>query len=252
MSSIGSTKLVLKAAALAGVATIVWQGRAAAAPPVPYVRVCDLYGSGFFQIPGNDTCIRVSGGVHVGGGGATSRFDVTPAFDVNGSGVAWGADATLLFGVRNTGLSIGPRIAYFGGEIGGSTYYPFSGGNYTVTNRGILAGDITAQFTPSAWGGTSLRAFVGIADVRTQTEFGVVRTFVHGYDTNTNVGFTTGAGFSTPLPSISNALSLTGEVRYITTTHNINVPGSVDTRRDIVIGTVGLEWAFIQQPGWKQ
>ena len=29
--------------------------------PVEYVRVCDAYGSGFFYIPGTETCIRFSG-----------------------------------------------------------------------------------------------------------------------------------------------------------------------------------------------
>ena len=29
--------------------------------PTQYVRVCDAYGSGFFYIPGTETCIRFSG-----------------------------------------------------------------------------------------------------------------------------------------------------------------------------------------------
>ena len=29
------------------------------AKPIEYVRVCSLYGAGFFYIPGTDTCIRV-------------------------------------------------------------------------------------------------------------------------------------------------------------------------------------------------
>ncbi|MBM6595985.1 porin [Microvirga pudoricolor] len=33
------------------------------AAPVEYVRVCSTYGSGFFYIPGTDTCLRVSGRV---------------------------------------------------------------------------------------------------------------------------------------------------------------------------------------------
>ena len=33
------------------------------AEPVEYVAVCDAYGAGYFQLPGKDTCIKISGGV---------------------------------------------------------------------------------------------------------------------------------------------------------------------------------------------
>ncbi|MHC5655293.1 porin [Stappia sp. ICDLI1TA098] len=42
-------------------------GAAGASPtqvePVDYVRVCDAYGSGFFYVPGTQTCLRISGRV---------------------------------------------------------------------------------------------------------------------------------------------------------------------------------------------
>ena len=31
------------------------------AKPVEYVRICSLYGAGFFYIPGTDTCIKIGG-----------------------------------------------------------------------------------------------------------------------------------------------------------------------------------------------
>ena len=31
------------------------------AKAVEYVRICSLYGAGFWYIPGTDTCIRISG-----------------------------------------------------------------------------------------------------------------------------------------------------------------------------------------------
>ena len=31
------------------------------AKPVQYVKICSLYGDGFYYIPGSDTCIRFSG-----------------------------------------------------------------------------------------------------------------------------------------------------------------------------------------------
>lgn len=33
------------------------------AAPVEYVKVCDVYGAGFFYIPGTDTCLKIGGRV---------------------------------------------------------------------------------------------------------------------------------------------------------------------------------------------
>ncbi len=59
------------------------------AKPVEYVRICSLYGEGFFYIPGTDTCIKIGGWVRAeyifGGGGSHSPFVSGPAgFDTEG------------------------------------------------------------------------------------------------------------------------------------------------------------------------
>ena len=33
------------------------------AKPVQYVKICSLYGAGFYYIPGTDTCIKIGGWV---------------------------------------------------------------------------------------------------------------------------------------------------------------------------------------------
>ena len=33
--------------------------------PMEYVRVCDVYGTGFYYIPGTETCLKISGYVRV-------------------------------------------------------------------------------------------------------------------------------------------------------------------------------------------
>ncbi len=33
--------------------------------PVEYVRICDAFGSGYYYIPGTDTCLRVAGRVRI-------------------------------------------------------------------------------------------------------------------------------------------------------------------------------------------
>lgn len=41
---------------------------APAPEPIDYVRICDAYGSGFFFIPGTETCMKISGYVRFNGG----------------------------------------------------------------------------------------------------------------------------------------------------------------------------------------
>lgn len=43
--------------------------------PVEYVRVCDVYGSGFFYIPGTETCLRIGGEVRYQIGSASDDFN---------------------------------------------------------------------------------------------------------------------------------------------------------------------------------
>ena len=67
------------------------QGAARRAPkPIEYVKICSIYGAGFFYIPGTDTCIKIGGWVrfemdfnaggshnpvHNGGSGRNNRID---------------------------------------------------------------------------------------------------------------------------------------------------------------------------------
>src|SRR3954471_12328854 len=48
------------------------------AAPVEYVKVCSLYGEGFFYIPGTDTCLKIGGWVrvesYVGAGGSHAIY----------------------------------------------------------------------------------------------------------------------------------------------------------------------------------
>lgn len=66
---------------------------AAQPEPVEYVRVCDAFGTGYFYIPGTETCLRVSGYVRfdVQGGAALglARPALVPADGLTGPGDAW-------------------------------------------------------------------------------------------------------------------------------------------------------------------
>src|SRR5580692_957625 len=58
---------MVKSLVLGSAATIVALSGAQAADlpvkakPVEYVRICSLYGAGFYYIPGTDTCIKIGG-----------------------------------------------------------------------------------------------------------------------------------------------------------------------------------------------
>src|SRR3977135_914151 len=50
------------------------------AKPVEYVKVCSLYGAGFWYVPGTDTCLKIG-----------SYFRVQTAWDAEGGGQPTGA-----------------------------------------------------------------------------------------------------------------------------------------------------------------
>src|SRR3954471_18255831 len=46
--------------------------------PVEYVRVCDVYGAGYFYIPGTETCLKIGGYVRmrIQGADDSTNFDL--------------------------------------------------------------------------------------------------------------------------------------------------------------------------------
>ena len=57
------------------------------AKPVEYVKVCTLYGAGFYYVPGTDTCLKL---------GAILQFQIEGS-DVGGGGLVFGNGAPALF-----------------------------------------------------------------------------------------------------------------------------------------------------------
>src|SRR5262245_65531160 len=58
-----SKSILLNAAALVAVSGAHAADLPVKAKPVEYVKVCSIYGAGFFYIPGTDTCIKIGGWV---------------------------------------------------------------------------------------------------------------------------------------------------------------------------------------------
>lgn len=60
------------------------------AKAVEYVRVCSLYGAGFFYIPGTDTCIKLGGYLRVDGNYNAGNSDAPFWSGDNGQGIGYG------------------------------------------------------------------------------------------------------------------------------------------------------------------
>src|SRR5260370_40339471 len=61
-----SSMTAMKSLLLSSASVLVAFGAQAAdlpvkAKPVEYVKICNLYGAGFYYIPGTDTCIKIGG-----------------------------------------------------------------------------------------------------------------------------------------------------------------------------------------------
>ena len=120
-------------------------------PAVEYVRICDAYGTGYFYIPGTETCLKVFGQVRAeyrfGSQGKT--FTTTGA--ANGNLVRAGTTVNGVLGVSDTN-------------------------NVTATQR---SKDQSVWFS---------RASVRL-DARTQTSYGVLRSFgAVDFNTTNNAG----------------------------------------------------------------
>src|ERR1700741_1402913 len=76
------------------------------AAPVAYVKICTLYGDGFYYIPGSDTCIRFSGYIR-----ADYGFNVTGARTAHYTGAAGAQDRGVSqYSTRHRGsFSVDPR-----------------------------------------------------------------------------------------------------------------------------------------------
>jgi hypothetical protein len=100
------------------------------ARPVEYVKVCTLYGAGFWYVPGTDTCIKI---------GAYAKLQVEYNMASTGPfmlGAASGGAGAIDAGGRNTRTDTSP---------------------FTTNTRGILS-----------------------FDLRTQTEYGTLRSYIDG------------------------------------------------------------------------
>jgi len=125
------------------------------AKPVQYVKICSLYGAGFYYMPGTDTCIKVGGFVR-----AEVNVNAGGSFSVHQSGAFGGpADAGLQLWRARAGLTVDTRSqteygtlrSYF---VLASTSDYDSYGQSSVTSGAISAGTYGGSGTGNNPGGT--------------------------------------------------------------------------------------------------
>ena len=112
------------------------------APPVQYVKICSVYGDGFYYIPGTDTCIKMggflrvqaeynagSGGIVVGGNAAESaqaRFARDVTNDVNfrtRAAISWDVRQQTQYGVLRTYIRLGIQQTTPADSEAGAVYW---------------------------------------------------------------------------------------------------------------------------------
>jgi len=155
------------------------------AQPVEYVRVCSLYGEGFWYIPGTDTCIKLGGFVRVammynaGNGGAPlgiGNFGDSPAgfmtrTDTSQFGAAYVGVISIDtrtptdYGTLRSYMDIGTQMASLGRWGGNQSGVSTAGTTATQASSGNdIAGKTgNSGFLPFNEGTFVTRAFIQFA-----------------------------------------------------------------------------------------
>ena len=115
------------------------------AAPVQYVKICSLYGDGFYYIPGTDTCLKMGGylrvqaeynagaggvivGSNTGGESGQGRFTRDLTNDINyrvRGAISWDVRQQTEYGTLRTYIRFGAENSTPAATGGGTTFNPF-------------------------------------------------------------------------------------------------------------------------------
>ena len=142
------TALLMVSAAIVSSVTVVTPTHAA---PVEYVKICSLYGAGFFYIPGTDTCLNANQILQ-------NEYDIARARTRSSTGTAMSASLVAPWLPTGTNYAISNHWAGFDGQhaFGTSGLVRISGN--LVFSAGFAVGLDQGR--------------LGTVTARTQTEFG--------------------------------------------------------------------------------
>jgi hypothetical protein len=153
-TTITTVRLVFARVSVLAAAIIVLAGIIATpsqAQPVEYVKVCSLYGAGFFYIPGTDTCTQAQQIVD-------NQFAIAKAQTLASTGTAMAASLVAPYLPNGTNFAVSTHWAMFNGQnAAGVSGLMRLSGNF-VFSAGFAAGLDRGNLTT--------------LNSRTQTEFG--------------------------------------------------------------------------------
>lgn len=129
------------------------------AAPVEYVKICNLYGAGFYYVPGTDTCVKIGSWIRAEYASGSASISNTPLFNSPGAN-----SNTLLYGDNN---------------------------DFNYRARATISFDARSQ---TEWG--TVRAYMNIGWTAQNSVTLVDRTATTGVNLYTNRAFLQWAGFT--------------------------------------------------------
>jgi hypothetical protein len=162
------------------------------AKPVEYVKVCSLYGAGFWYVPGTDTCLKIGSFVRVQTAWNTSGSDVPIGAGEAATGSPMGRQTrtdTANFGFRvRSGVSVDLRTQT---EYGTLRSYMDVGVQWSAATAGSTA-DNNAAVADTIWVDRGFIQFAGFTAGRIRSYFDINSFAPYSYS-NSRVSGDTGA-----------------------------------------------------------
>ena len=234
--------------------------------PIAYVRVCDAYGSGFFYIPGTDTCLRVGGyvraeynytpgrsTVNIAPSAATLTGQIADAQDTTGMEVRgridvdartqtqWGTVQTVVW-LRGTNVdgmkSLSGATATSSAILAGGAYVPAGNGATSITMErayirfaGLTAGVADENFSAMAgymWVNYPYASFPnGVKQLAYTATFGGGFSSTIAVESSGDIPYSNGVSQDNYRNSWSTGYTLVGNARYDASWGFFQVAGAV-------------------------
>ena len=162
------------------------------AKPVEYVKVCSLYGAGFWYVPGTDTCLKIGSFVRVQTSWNNTTSDVPNGMGGGGNNAVAGRETrtdTANFGFRvRSGVSVDLRTQT---EYGTLRSYMDIGAQWSTD---ISTSDNNAVVADTLWVDRGFIQFAGFTAGRIRSYFDINSFAPYSYSNNRTSGDTGALG----------------------------------------------------------